>query len=104
FKYILTPDLNQVPCTASRYQPFTFTTDGNSQCVFSKSLCKASGQILAHNGSSLTDISCRCNYRHNYDYVIPPKDPCACKPSEEDCSCYIRKCEDDKVMIAGKYQ
>ncbi|CAC5392570.1 unnamed protein product [Mytilus coruscus] len=103
FRYILTPDLNQVPCTASRYQPFTFTTNGNSQCVLSKSVCNASGQILANNGSSSTDISCRCDYRRNYDYIIPPKNPCSCKPAEEDCSCYIRKCEDDKVMIAGKY-
>lgn len=104
FRYILSPDLNQVPCTAGQYQPFVFTTNGNSQCVLSKSLCNASGQVLANNGSSSTDISCRCDYRHNYDYVIPPKDPCSCKPAEEDCSCYIRKCDDDKVMIAGKYQ
>ncbi|XP_071163602.1 uncharacterized protein [Mytilus edulis] len=100
FKYILLPDLHQVPCNSSRYQPFTFTTNGNSQCVLSKSLCKASGQVLANNGSSSTDIHCRCDYRQNYDYVIPPKDPCSCKPAEEDCSCYIRKCDEDKVMIA----
>ncbi|XP_076095656.1 uncharacterized protein LOC143066729 [Mytilus galloprovincialis] len=100
FRYIFSPNLHQVPCTAIRYQPFTFTTDGNSQCVLSKSLCKGSGQILANNGSLYTDTSCRCDYRHNYDYVIPPKDPCSCKPAEEDCSCYIRKCDGDKVMIA----
>ncbi|XP_076095652.1 uncharacterized protein LOC143066726 [Mytilus galloprovincialis] len=99
-KYILKPDLDQVPCAASQYQPFPFTTDGNSQCIFGKSLCKSSGQILAKNENSSTDASCRCDYRHNYDYVIPPKDPCLCKPAEEDCSCYIRKCENDKIMIA----
>ncbi|XP_052072079.1 uncharacterized protein LOC127710315 isoform X6 [Mytilus californianus] len=100
FRYIVTPDLHQVRCTASRYQPFTFTTNGNSQCVLSKSLCNARGQILANNGISSTDRSCRCDYTQNYDYVIPPKDPCSCKPAEEDCSCYVRKCDDDKEMIA----
>ncbi|VDI08504.1 Hypothetical predicted protein, partial [Mytilus galloprovincialis] len=104
FKYILTPNPDQVLCAASQYQPFTFTTDGNSQCVLRKSLCKSRGQILAHYGNSSTDASCRCDYRQNYDYVITPKDPCSCKPTEEDCSCHIRKCDYDKVMIAGKYQ
>ncbi|CAC5425179.1 unnamed protein product [Mytilus coruscus] len=103
FKYILTPNLYQVQCAANNYQPFTFTTNGNSHCVLSKSLCNARGQILAKNGSSITDRSCRCDYRRNYDYIIPPKDPCSCKPAEEDCSCYIRKCDDDEEMIAGKF-
>ncbi|CAG2198014.1 unnamed protein product [Mytilus edulis] len=100
FKYILTPNPDQVPCAARQYQPFTFTTNGNSQCVFRKSLCKSSGQILANYGNSSTDVNCRCDYRQNYDYIIPPKDPCSCKPPVEDCSCYIRKCDDDEVMIA----
>ncbi|VDI28476.1 Hypothetical predicted protein [Mytilus galloprovincialis] len=99
-KYILNPNLEQVPCDAIQYQPFTFTTNGNSQCALGKSLCKSSGQILASNGSSFADASCRCDYTRSYDYIIPPKDSCSCKPAEEDCSCYIRKCDDDKVMIA----
>ncbi|CAG2216624.1 unnamed protein product [Mytilus edulis] len=102
FKYILTPNPDQVPCAASQYQPFTFTTDGNSQCVLRKSLCKSSGQILAHYGNSSTDASCRCDYRQNYDYVITPKDPCSCKPTEEDCSCHIRKCDYDKRLKDNK--
>ncbi|CAG2203956.1 unnamed protein product [Mytilus edulis] len=100
FKYILTPNPDQVPCNASRYQPFTFTTNGNSQCTLRKSLCKSSGQIVASNGSFFADASCRCDYTRNFDYIIPPKDPCSCKPAEEDCSCHIRKCENDRVMIA----
>ncbi|XP_076098299.1 uncharacterized protein LOC143068263 [Mytilus galloprovincialis] len=99
-KYTLNPNLEQVPCDAIQYQPFTFTTNGNSQCAFGKSLCISSGQILASNGSSLADANCRCDYTRGFDYIIPPKDPCLCKPAEEDCSCYIRKCDDDKVMIA----
>ncbi|CAG2242268.1 unnamed protein product [Mytilus edulis] len=99
-KYILNPNLEQVSCNAIQYQPFTFKTNGNSQCALSRSLCKSSGQILASNGSSFSDASCRCDYTRSFDYIIPPKDHCSCKPAEEDCSCYIRNCDDDKVMIA----
>ncbi|CAG2248903.1 unnamed protein product [Mytilus edulis] len=45
-------------------------------CI-SKSFCNASGQILSDDGSSSTDAQLRCDYRQNYDYVIPPKDPCS---------------------------
>ncbi|CAG2211700.1 unnamed protein product [Mytilus edulis] len=77
-------------CPSLFFQLYTFHTmvDG------------AIGQILAKNENSSTDASCRCDYRHNYDYVKPPKDPVSVNQQREDCSCYIRKCENDKIMIA----
>ncbi|CAC5425518.1 unnamed protein product [Mytilus coruscus] len=99
-KYVLKPNPTEVDCFPRRYQPFTFSSVGNNQCVFSKSFCQAKGLTAASNGTTINDRTCRCDYRRNYDYIIRPKDPCSCKPAEEDCSCYIRKCEDGKVMIA----
>lgn len=99
---MLTPNPTEVDCFPKRYQPFTFSSVGNNQCVFGKSFCQSEGLIEASSGTTIEDRTCRCDYRQNYDYLIRPKDPCSCKPGEEDCSCYIRKCEDGKVMIAGK--
>jgi hypothetical protein len=40
-----------------------------------------------------TDSTCRCDYKQGYAFVTVPRNKCSCRPSEEDCSCYMKKCQ-----------
>ena len=101
-KRLRSPGINVEDCSNNRYQPFIFTTNGNSDCVFLKSFCEEEGQVIANNGTSSTDGSCRCDYTRGYVYVTPPSDICSCVPSSEDCNCYLKPCANDEKMTAGK--
>ena len=85
-KILRSPVINVGDCSNNRYQPLKFTTNGNSDCVFLKSFCEEEGQVIANNGTSSTDRSCRCDYTRGYVYVTPPSDICSCVPSSEDCT------------------
>ena len=82
-----------MPCNDAHYQPIPFVTTGNSDCIFRKSLCTEEGQILFSNGTTKTDSTCRCDYKQGYAFVTVPRNKCSCRPSEEDCSCYLKKCQ-----------
>ncbi|VDI09723.1 Hypothetical predicted protein [Mytilus galloprovincialis] len=100
FKYVISGNLNGEPCNRTRYQPFKFSMDGNSDCVFLKSMCSEDGQIVYSNGTTKTDITCRCDYTRGYNFVKIPKHTCYCDPSREDCSCYKKPCGDHEVLTA----
>ncbi|XP_063430345.1 uncharacterized protein LOC134712573 isoform X2 [Mytilus trossulus] len=91
--------LNAKRCPAGRYQPFAYWTNAENRCIYQNSKCTAEGQLfLIGSGTTTSDITCRCDYRKGYSYLIRPDDPCNCKPNTEDCSCYLNFCNDDKTL------
>ncbi|XP_076106062.1 uncharacterized protein LOC143074544 [Mytilus galloprovincialis] len=99
-KLVFQPLFNHAKCNTRSYQPFIFTTIGNSDCTFLKSTCNEEGQVIFSNGSSINDVACRCDYTKRYVFVKNPRSPCFCKPSEEDCSCIRVNCKN----LSSDYQ
>ncbi|VDI73325.1 Hypothetical predicted protein [Mytilus galloprovincialis] len=99
-KYIVEGSPTFVPCLHDRYQPITFYRNTSSHCILLKSLCAEMGQVLAGHGSTDDDVSCRCDYRQGFDYVVRPKDICHCNPTQEDCSCVQKQCVDNRYLSA----
>ncbi|XP_076071582.1 uncharacterized protein LOC143042965 [Mytilus galloprovincialis] len=79
-------------CEGTRYQPFTFSTNGMSSCIFKKTYCKEEGQVIQTEGTADSDRQCRCDYKRSYAFIIKPEQRCYCVPSKEDCSCYKKPC------------
>lgn len=92
-KSVVRGNLDGEVCAIERYQPFKFKTNGNSDCVYSKSLCKDEGQIIYHNGSTTVDTHCRCDHTKGFALLSKTKQTCFCIPSTEDCSCYKKECK-----------
>ncbi|XP_076084530.1 uncharacterized protein LOC143055281 [Mytilus galloprovincialis] len=99
-KLVLQPLFNLAECDTGRYQPIVFTTHGNSECIFSKSMCADEGQLVFSNDSSSADTACRCDYTQGYAFVTRPTNRCFCNPSDEDCSCYKSTC----TKLSADYQ
>lgn len=99
-KLVFQPLFNHAECNTRSYQPFIFTTIGNSDCTFLKSTCNEEGQVIYSNGSSIDDVACRCDYTKRYAFVKNPRSPCFCKPAEEDCSCFRVNCKN----LSSDYQ
>ncbi|CAC5355471.1 unnamed protein product [Mytilus coruscus] len=97
-KYIIRGDIDGEPCEENRYQPFKFRTDGNNKCIFGKSVCNEEGQIVQNTGNTTTDTSCRCDYTNGYGFVVEPTRKCFCHPTQEDCSCYKKKCSNNEFL------
>lgn len=53
-------------------------------------------------GTTTSDKACRCDYNRGFAFVIRPRNPCACVPSKEDCSCYIKRCAKEETLNSGK--
>ncbi|CAC5418443.1 unnamed protein product [Mytilus coruscus] len=97
FKAVLNNQhLNTKVCYSTRFQPLQFSSLRNSKCVFEKSLCSEEGQVIADNGTSKTDRSCRCDYCRGYALINNTIRPCM--PSKEDCTCYLKTCSANEVL------
>lgn len=101
-KYVTNGGRKNTDCSPLKYQPFKFWSNKLSQCVFKKSMCSEFGQILNWNSSSMTDSTCRCDYTAGFAFVSEPRNKCFCKPSEEDCMCYIISCPTNMGLNQGK--
>lgn len=66
-----------------------------------KNKCHEIGQVIARNGSTTEDSSCRCDYTKGFDFVVKPKNACYCFPVAEDCSCYKKKCSAGEILMTG---
>ncbi|XP_052079016.1 uncharacterized protein LOC127717279 [Mytilus californianus] len=88
FKWVWQPNFNRGDCDQERYQPFKFSTDGNTDCAYLKGQCYSEGQITASNGSNKEDRLCHCDRSGGYTLVKPAFNAGYCLPSVEDCSCY----------------
>ncbi|XP_063415854.1 uncharacterized protein LOC134697505 [Mytilus trossulus] len=91
-KLVIVGDLDRRDCEGIRYQPFSFSTNGMSACIFEKTYCKEEGQVIHTEGTADSDRQCRCDYTRSYAFIIKPEQSCYCVPSKEDCSCYKKPC------------
>ncbi|XP_071150395.1 uncharacterized protein [Mytilus edulis] len=105
-KHVLRGGLDADIRSSERFQPWpiTFYTNVSTNCIFLKSKCNEEGQVLYGNGNRNTDATCRCDYTRGYDFLKKPRNPCFCIPSEEDCSCYLKKCPDSPFKLAPDYE
>lgn len=103
FKVVVRVYFDHRFCALNRYQPFVFRTNGSSECTFQKSLCSGEGQIIVTDKYLVTrtDTTCRCDYERGYSFIIQPNNIAHCVPSEEDCSCYNKLCNDGYILNAG---
>lgn len=93
-------------CPIERYQPWpiNYNTNVSTNCIFLKSACNEEGQVIYSKGNRNTDITCRCDYTRDYDFIVKPRNLCFCVPSEEDCSCYLKLCPDSaNTLSAGNF-
>ncbi|XP_076089957.1 uncharacterized protein LOC143061987 [Mytilus galloprovincialis] len=92
-------------CSVERFQPFPirFYTNVSTNCIFFKSFCNEDGQVVYDHGNRNTDTTCRCDYRRGYTFLVSPKNPCFCKPSQEDCSCYLKTCLNTSRILSPEY-
>ncbi|XP_071124484.1 uncharacterized protein [Mytilus edulis] len=97
-KYVITGNIRNVDCSSDRYQPFRLWSNVSGECLYTKSLCDGEGQVVFNNGSRIEDRRCRCDYTKGYKFIKRPKMNCSCKPSEEDCFCYISLCPKGSVL------
>lgn len=65
-------------------------------------MCSEPGHVRFHEGTSVADKSCRCNFEEGYAFVSKPQKNCYCIPSREDCSCIKKNCPTDYVVTSGK--
>lgn len=100
-KIVIRGGLDGIKCDKYRYQPIPFLTNVSHQCLFQKSLCTEEGQVVANDSKTNTDVSCRCDYTKGYVFLYRPAHPCFCIPSEEDCSCYLKKCNYNENLSSG---
>lgn len=91
------------PCSTNRYQPFKFRPNKISDCLLQKSLCSEEGQISFAESTSRKDRMCKCDYRKSYAFISQPDNRCYCVPSEEDCSCFMKRCSENFTLSPGKY-
>ncbi|CAG2214379.1 unnamed protein product [Mytilus edulis] len=100
-KIVIRGGLDGIKCDKYRYQPIPFLTNVSHQCLFQKSLCTEEGQVVANDSMTNTDVSCRCDYTKGYVFLYRPAHPCFCIPSDEDCSCYLKKCNYNENLSSG---
>ncbi|CAG2257092.1 unnamed protein product [Mytilus edulis] len=80
---------------------FPFSTNGNDECVYAKSICSLEGQVVFHDLESDIDRSCKCDYTYGYAFILEPAKKCKCDPFIEDCTCYKKQCPLDSVLSPG---
>ncbi|CAG2218604.1 unnamed protein product [Mytilus edulis] len=67
YKLIVAGSLQGYPCDHEFYQPFKFSSIGNSRCVYKQSYCSEEGQVVYRNGTEKIVRSCRCDYTRDYE-------------------------------------
>lgn len=101
-KYVITGSFRNVKCSTGRYQPTQFWSNRDTDCLMSKTKCSDIGQIMHDNISTEHEATCRCNYNNGYAFVWKPIHQSYCTPSEEDCSCYNKQCQENSKLSSGK--
>ncbi|XP_052063983.1 uncharacterized protein LOC127704129 isoform X2 [Mytilus californianus] len=79
-------------CPVSSYQTFLFRSNERYKCTYLKSMCSSDGQVEVNDGTTTSNKACRCDYNRGFAFVIRPQNQSACIPSQEDCSCYSKRC------------
>lgn len=92
-RIVIRYNIDSFYCSDDKYQPITYWTNVSTDCLYLTSTCTEEGQVLySVDRYHEHDTSCRCDHTRGYDFVTKPRNPCFCIPSEEDCSCYKKRC------------
>lgn len=102
-KCVLRGNLDSEECSFKRFQPIVFRTEGNSDCIYTKSSCEDQGQVIHHNGSTANNRKCRCAFDCGYLFVFTPQLTSFCNPFVEDCSCFRNTSVESLNNSEGKY-
>ncbi|XP_071161095.1 uncharacterized protein [Mytilus edulis] len=94
----ITGNVDSKKCPPDRYQPRPMFSNVGNKCVYEKSVCNEEGQVVYTNGSRSEDRTCRCDYNRGYTFESSPMDSCHCKPTQEDCSCYLNTCNNTSKL------
>ncbi|VDH93208.1 Hypothetical predicted protein [Mytilus galloprovincialis] len=105
-KSVLRGGIDADECSKERYQPsgYTLYTNASTNCILLKSFCNEEGQVVYDHGNRTTDATCICNYRRGFAFLIKPNNPCYCKPSQEDCSCFLKICSNSSHILSPDYK
>ncbi|CAC5363177.1 unnamed protein product [Mytilus coruscus] len=102
-RYVINGFRTNTDCSESCYQPFKFWSQKYSKCVFFKSLCNGIGQLLYECTSTTQDNKCGCDHSNGYAFLVKPKNTCYCVPTEQDCTCFKKKCPPYTSLIPGLF-
>ncbi|CAC5418342.1 unnamed protein product [Mytilus coruscus] len=82
-------------CNASSHDSYACLFDEHTD-VFKES-CTAQPSFV-NDPSTTQDNNCRCDHIDSYAFLIQPRNKCYCIPSEEDCTCFRKKCPENSSL------
>lgn len=91
-------NINSKQCPLNAFQPRPMFSNTDFHCVLEKSKCTEEGSITRSLGTTSEDVKCSCDYTRGYAFQTAPVNECYCIPSQEDCSCYLKKCNESYIL------
>lgn len=101
-RYVVKENPHPENCPIDKYQPYKLWSNKSSECEFIKSECSELGQIMCGIGTTITDLTCRCDHMRGYAFLTTPRNVSLCEPTVEDCSCFLKTC-DENTILASDY-
>lgn len=95
--------LNSEACHEGTFQRHPYKSNTQCACMETKGHCNETGQVVASNGSTTEDRTCRCDFRRGYKFSIKPSNECFCQSSSEDCTCKKIECETGYRLSPGTW-
>jgi len=93
--------IHTVPCPEGTFQRHPYKSNTQCACSETKGHCNKTGQVIASNGSTTEDRTCRCDFRRGYKFSTKPPNECVCNSSSEDCTCIKEECKTGYIMSPG---
>lgn len=82
-----------MPCYKDRFQPFDFSTEKTTSCIYLKSKCSEEGQYtIINNTSHSTTADTTCGCKQGFSFISSTNiKSCSCIPFIEDCTCFKKR-------------
>lgn len=101
FRAVLSGNLDVEKFSETYFAPFMYWSNDSVECPYQKSVCAEEGQVILDNGSEEEDVKYFCDYKQGYEYIFKPKHDCYCSSTDEDCTCYRKRCKDEGSIITS---
>ena len=95
--------IHTVPCHEGTFQRHPYESNTQCACNETKGHCNKTGQVVASNGSTTEDRTCRCDFRRGYKFSTKPSNECVCQSSSEDCTCIKEECKTEYRLSPGTW-
>ncbi|VDI63165.1 Hypothetical predicted protein, partial [Mytilus galloprovincialis] len=99
-RYVVKDNPHPENCPNYRYQPYKLWSNRSSDCEFIKSECGELGQIMCGIGTTIKDVTCRCDHTRGYAFLTTPRNVSLCEPTAEDCSCFLKICDKNFILAS----